>query len=208
MLLSHSQKDIDLQENWPIRFYESRDPLARLAALEARLSESPNNTEEHMRREVLLQRFPELKNGKQPERDGFIAAWMMLLIVGRSGVNFLNRKKLKKDIETQLNALGILNCSTDPALLTREWESFASLWIETCVQDRTYTSTAFGMFHLKDDRLAGKIAAEIDEATRLIPAKFGYEAECAAFRAVVVRSFEQRIENGGYYWQRYMSAQE
>lgn len=98
MLLSHSQKDIDLQENWPIRFYESRDPLARLTALEARLSEAPDNTEEHKRREVLLQRFPELKNGKQPERDGFIAAWMMLLIVGRSGVNFLNRKKLKKTL--------------------------------------------------------------------------------------------------------------
>ncbi len=208
MLLSHSQKNIDLQENWPIRFYESKDPQARLAALEARLRADPNNPEEQRRREILLRRFPELKNGKQPERDGFIAAWMMLLIVGRSGVNFLNRKKLKKDIETQLNVLGILNCSTDPALLAREWESFATLWIETCVKDRTYTSTAFGMFHLKDDRLAGKIAAEIDEATRLIPAKFGYEAECADFRAVVIRSFEQRIENGGYYWQKYMSAQE
>lgn len=208
MLLSHQQKDIDLQEDWPIRFYESKDPLARLDALEARLRDLPENTEEHARREILLKRFPELKNGKQPERDGFIAAWMMLLIVGRSGVNFLNRKKLKKDIETQLNALGILNCSTDTALLAREWESFAALWIETCVQDRTYTSTAFGMFRLKDDRLASKIAAEIDEATRLIPAKFGYEAECADFRTVVIRCFEQRIENGAYYWQKYMSAQE
>lgn len=208
MLLSHSQKDIDLQENWPIRFYESREPLARLAALEKRLSASPSDPEDRKRREILLQRFPALEQGKEPERDGFIAAWMMLLIVGRSGVNFLNRKKLKKDIETQLNALGILNCSTDPALLAREWESFASLWIETCVRDRTYTSTAFGMFHLKDDRLAGKIAAEIDEATRLIPAKFGYEKECADFRAVVVRCFEQSIENGGYYWQKHMSAQE
>lgn len=208
MLLSHQQKDIDLQEDWPIRFYESRDPLARLDALEVRLRELPENTEEHARREILLKRFPELKNGKQPERDSFIAAWMMLLIVGRSGVNFLNRKKLKKDIETQLNALGILNCSTDPALLAREWESFAALWIETCVQDRTYTSTAFGMFRLKDDRLASKIAAEIDEATRLIPAKFGYEAECADFRTVVIRCFEQRIENGAYYWQKYISAQE
>ena len=208
MLLSHQQKDIDLQEDWPIRFYESKDPLARLDALEARLRDLPENTEEHARREILLKRFPELKNRKQPERDGFIAAWMMLLIVGRSGVNFLNRKKLKKDIETQLNALGILNCSTDTALLAREWESFAALWIETCVQDRTYTSTAFGMFRLKDDRLASKIAAEIDEATRLIPAKFGYEAECADFRTVVIRCFEQRIENGAYYWQKYMSAQE
>ncbi len=207
MLLDHKQKEIDYREDWPRHYYESREPLARYQALQALLREMPDSSAEQRRLEVLLLRFPELEKGKAPEKDGFIAAWMMLLIIGRSGVNFLNRKKLTREIREQLAGLGIFDGQPDECLI-REWESFASLWIETCVKDRTYTSTAFGMFHMKDERLALKIAGEIDEATRLIPAKFGFEADCISFRETVVRVFQQRIENGAYYWQRHMSDQE
>ena len=124
---------------------------------------------------------------------------MGLLIDGRLGTNFLNRKKRARDIRQYFTTLCVLDEEVDEVLL-EEWRQFARFWIESCAGDRSYDSTAFGLFRLGDERLGKKIAAEIHEVTSTIPARFGLAEELRAFRRVMKETYIAMVDHGDRYW--------
>lgn len=125
----------------------------------------------------------------------YIAAWMNILIEGRMGTSFLNRGRVERRLRSFYAELD-LEEETEAEARRERWERFAALWIETCVRDRTYSSAAFGMFHLKDETLARKIAAEIDEVTRQIPARLGMEERCRELRRIFIGQYLRMIPQG------------
>ena len=125
----------------------------------------------------------------------YIGAWMNILIEGRMGMNFLNRGRVERRLRGFYAELD-LEAETEAEARRERWERFAALWIETCVRDRTYSSAAFGMFHLKDETLARKIAAEIDEVTRQIPARLGLEERCRELRSIFIGQYLRMIPQG------------
>lgn len=199
-MLLHKEKapTIDYKANWPAHYYDIPDIDTREKLL-LEMVEEYGDADDQRRLAILRKRYPVVAQKNAPRKDAFVAAWMNLLIDGRLGTNFLNRKKRERDIRQYFTALGILNDTPD-AILLEEWRQFARLWIETCVGDRTYDSTAFGLFHLSDERLGKKIASEIHEVTGLIPARFGLREEVRCFREVMKDTYISMVDEGARYW--------
>lgn len=199
-MLLHKEKApvIDYKENWPAHYYDITDIDTREKLL-LEMVEAKGDVDDQRRLDILRKRYPATSQKNAPRKDAFVAAWMNLLIDGRLGMNFLNRKKRERDIRQYFTSLCILSDTVDEVLL-EEWRQFARLWIETCVGDRTYDSTAFGLFHLSDERLGKKIASEIHEVTGIIPARFGLREELRTFRSVMKETYIAMVDDGARYW--------
>lgn len=194
-LREHEEAEIDCREDWPRHYYEITDIDQRENILKEMLETLPAMQEENLRRlEILQKRYPQEPRIQGKRRDNFIAAWMLLMITGRTGVNFLNRKRTEREIRSCLRDFGLLDFPQDD-LLRAEWRDFAALWIRTCAQDKAYSSTAFGMLRLKDSTLAEKILSEINEVTLRIPQKFGLEQKVLPLREIMLAAFSRMIPN-------------
>ncbi|ETP72194.1 hypothetical protein UYO_1795 [Lachnospiraceae bacterium JC7] len=211
LLRNDENENIDYEENWPLHYYEIKDIDKRerilkkvISGLQSEINssgvQSPDEalSQNERRLEVLLKRYPE-KKVNDLRMDNFIAAWMNMLITGRLGINFLNKGRIKKEVTGYLKDLCILDFPQDEILMD-EWEDFAKFWIKSCVEDKTYDSTIFGLIRLSDKNLASKIAGDILDISYFIPLKFGYEDDCKAFRAVLKKTYISMIDNGEKYW--------
>ncbi|MBP3240647.1 MAG: hypothetical protein J6M92_08885 [Oribacterium sp.] len=205
LLRSEDKQHIDYEENWPLHYYEIKDINERERILKKLISESSDGEEglsQNKRRlEILLKRYPETTI-KGTRKDNFIAAWMNLLITGRMGINFLNQGRIKKEVMGYLKDLCILDFPLDDILIA-EWEDFAGYWIKSCIEDKTYDSTIFGIIRLSDKNLAMKIVSDMIDMSYNIPGKFGLESYCEPFRAVLKKKFISMIENGDSYWNEF-----
>lgn len=190
---------INYKEDWPTHYYDIEDIDTREKILTEMLEANAGDRNDRRRLELLRKRYPANERTGAKRKDAFVAAWMGLLIDGRLGTNFLNRKKRERDIRQYFTTLCVLDEEVD-AILLEEWRQFARFWIESCAGDRSYDSTAFGLFRLGDERLGKKIAAEIYEVTSTIPARFGLEEELRAFRRVMKESYIAMVDQGERYW--------
>ena len=204
MLLNHEKTaPVNYLENWPEHYYDIKDIDEREALLLQVLNDHPESKEDQRRLLLRRKRYPDKKLPNGVRKDNFIPSWMTILIEGRTNLHFYNRRRIEQEIRRCFTALCVLEDTPDPVLLN-EWRQFAHLWITTCVNDRNYQATAFGMFRMKDQTLARKIAAEINEVTRVIPAKFGIEKEVGPFREIMRHAYINMIENGDQYWQDFI----
>lgn len=138
---------------------------------------------------LLEEKKPEITE----EQRQYMTAWMNILIDGRVGMNFFNRKRLEKKLRSYYEALDVWS-DTDSEKKREGWSAFAKLWIESCVRDKTYSSAALGMFHLKDETLARKILGEIREVTELIPDKIGLREELRSLRETFLEQYHVLIQ--------------
>ena len=187
-------------------------PAGRSADENMRLKTLKKQVEDDRRRLlVFLKRYPEKTKRGRMRRDGFVAAWMDILITGRQGNGLFsgrrNQTRLRKDLED----LGVLNCEED-AFLHEEWENFAKAWLEMCATDRNYTTAAFGFFHLQDESIAAKIARELDDVTRKIPEQMDVcrsdeeRRRLENFRNAVLNVYADNIEDGRNIFNREISS--
>ena len=189
----------DYMEEWPLHYYEIEDISEREHALTAFLAQHPDSLDDQKRLVLLHKRFGDHTANRG---DRFMAAWMMIQISGNSSVHFLNRKRMEKELRKNLQALCILDFEKDD-ILVQEWYDFARRFLYSCTSCKSYGSTLFGMFPLKDKTVAAKIASEIDHVTRIIPLTFGLAKECEPFRQIIVDTYIKTIENGQSFWDDY-----
>ena len=191
-------------EEWPLHYYEIEDISERESALKMFLEQHPDSADDQKRLMLLHKRFGSNLpySGAANRGDRFMAAWMMIGISGNSSVHFLNRKHMEKELRQNLEALCILNYEKD-AVLTQEWQDFARRFLYSCTSCKSYGSTLFGMFPLKDKTVSAKIASEIDHVTRIIPLTFDLAKECEAFRQVMIDNYITTMENGKSCWDSY-----
>ncbi len=144
-----------------------------------------------------------LRNEEKPEiteeQRTYVKAWMNILIDGRTSIHFLNRKRMEKKLKEYYADFQIWE-KEDPNEMSEKWREFAKFWIETCIKDKNYSTTAFGMFPMKDDTLARKIADEINDVTLIIPDKIGIKDDLQDFRTVVTDTFISMIPEGRKYF--------
>ena len=186
-------------EEWPLHYYEIEDISEREQALTTFLELHPDSLDDQKRLVLLHKRFGDRTESRG---DRFMAAWMMIQISGNSSVHFLNRRHMEKELRKNLEALCILNFEKNDILI-QEWCDFARRFLYSCTSCKSYGSTLFGMFPLKDKTVAAKIASEIDHVTRIIPLTFGLAKECEPFRQIVVDTYVKTIEDGQACWDRY-----
>ena len=90
-------------------------------------------------------------------------------------------------------------------LLRLEWKAFAKFWMETCIKDKSYSSTVFGFVRMKDESLAKKLAQEIGDVCVFIPRTLGLEERAVPLRNAVVKAYEEMIYQGRRYWDALMA---
>jgi hypothetical protein len=202
MLAKTGIKPDDIFENWPEAYYEEESLARRKEYLEAYLKDHPSSESDQRRLNILGQRFS--VKGKQ-EVDQFIRAWMMIKICENDRLSFLNRKSKEKELRENLRQLCILDSEKNDELI-REWRDFARKYLIICCESRSYRTAAFGLIPMNDEKTAMRIAREVDLVTRIIPARFGLEEVCSAFRETVVDVYCSLLENGKEYWQSYLES--
>ena len=155
---------------------------------------------------------------------------MSILISGRTGIYFWNKKSKKKELkelldifdfpeekkryenqieqkeevkytgETGRNAPTTEKESLQDFCKVAEWKAFASFWIETCVEDKSYSSTVFGLLRMKDESLAKKMAQDIADALYFIPRSLELLEVAEPLRKVLVDCYCKSIFQGEKYW--------
>jgi hypothetical protein len=112
-------------------------------------------------------------------------AWMMIQVIGQTSVNFLNVKKLAKEMRTHLTAL--LENGADYL------KEFAEYFIDSCKDSKSYRAAIFGTMSMSDAGAATKLAEDIDQVTGRIPGRFGLEADFAPVRTAFFAVFKEKI---------------
>ena len=232
MLYNEEMKiDTDPFSDWPKAYYKERDPLKRevfvkgkierLKNADAEGSLEDNSREEEKKREeerlsVLYERYPSLKEKKAGKAgifqngntvvDRYMFSWLNILICGRAGIHFWNKKSLKKEVAELLDIFHLSEEEAGESLVElrkSEWESFASFWIETCVGDKSYSSTVFGFLRMSDESLAKKMGREIADAMVFIPRALGLEEKAKPLKEVFMQCYCKSIYQGEKYWEEF-----
>lgn len=174
--------------------------------------------EEEKRLSVLYERYPSLQDRPLRESkafqknpvivDRYMYSWMNILIAGRTGIHFWNRKAVKKELEKLLDVFVPDGKRKEQAELSqlrrREIECFALLWLESCVKDKSYASTVFGMIRMSDESLSRKMAEEIGEVLLFIPAAVGLEEKARPVKEVFLELYFRKINGGEEQWKTVM----
>ena len=227
----------DSFSDWPKGFYEERNPekrekliLEKIRRLQGEVPEEQSEKEkreekrveekrvEEKRLSVLYERYPSLQDHPFRESkafqknpvivDRYMYSWMNILIAGRTGIHFWNRKAVKKELEKLLDVFvpdgGAEAGEELSRLRRREIECFALLWIESCVKDKSYGSTVFGMIRMSDESLSRKMAEEIGEVLLFIPAAVGLEEKARPVKEVFLELYFRKINGGEEQWKTVM----
>ena len=232
MLYNEEMKiDTDPFSDWPKAYYKERDPLKREVFIKGKIerlknadaegSLEDNSREEEKKREeerlsVLYERYPSLKEKKAGKAgifqngntvvDRYMFSWLNILICGRAGIHFWNKKSLKKEVAELLDIFHLSEEEAGESLVElrkSEWESFASFWIETCVGDKSYSSTVFGFLRMSDESLAKKMGREIADAMVFIPRALGLEEKAKPLKEVFMQCYCKSIYQGEKYWEEF-----
>ena len=223
--------DTDPFSDWPKAYYKERDPLKREVFIKGKIerlknadaegSLEDNSREEEKKREeerlsVLYERYPSLKEKKAGKAgifqngntvvDRYMFSWLNILICGRAGIHFWNKKSLKKEVAELLDIFHLSEVEAGESLVElrkSEWESFASFWIETCVGDKSYSSTVFGFLRMSDESLAKKMGREIADAMVFIPRALGLEEKAKPLKEVFMQCYCKSIYQGEKYWEEF-----
>ena len=251
-------KEVEKEErnpflDWPKAFYEERDPEKREALIIEKLNSLGQEQKdkalaekqigekriEEYRLLLLRKRHPLLEKKRvetggffqndNPCLDKYMYAWMSILISGRTGIYFWNKKSKQKEIrelldifefpeekslpENKMKKKDAADRSTEAdkheesankmlqnACKLAEWRAFASFWIETCVEDKSYSSTVFGLLRMKDESLAKKMAQDIADALFFIPKSLGLLEVAEPIRKTFVDCYCNSIFQGEKYW--------
>ena len=174
--------------------------------------------EEEKRLSVLYERYPSLQDRPLRESkafqknpvivDRYMYSWMNILIAGRTGIHFWNRRAVKKELDKLLDIFVPDGKTKEQAELSqlrrREIECFALLWLENCVKDKSYGSTVFGMIRMSDESLSRKMAEEIGEVLLFIPAAVGLEEKARPVKEVFLELYFRKINGGEEQWKTVM----
>lgn len=202
MLLKETNgKQTDFLQDWPLHYYELPTAAERILALDEAARQGLSTDLDEYRRALCEKRF--FSKNKEGTTDAFMNAWMMIKASAAAGVSFLQRKRLKRELEEYMDILCLtgFDSENEKSLLARrdEWTDFAKRFIHSCTDSKAYCSTLFGFVPIKDSVIAEKIASEILLVTEQYPSRLGYAAEFAPLREVMCTTYCQMIHNGESY---------
>lgn len=207
MLLKNNQMDeTEYLKDWPAHYYEIPTGLKRKEALEKAEKEGFAVSSDVYRRKLCEKRF--FTGNRDGTVDLFMRSWLMIKAAGDSGLPLFGMKKVKKELETQMENLCLPGyealCQEERTALREEWGDFAERFIDACAQSRNYGYTLpwLGLGRCSDSAIAEKIAVEIFFITRDYPAHFGMEAQFLPLREVMCETYLRMIANAGEYLDR------
>lgn len=189
-----------MNNKWLKEYYASKDLFDRKEMLE---KESKENHSEEIKKisEMFNKRF-DFSN--KNVIDNFVAAWMTMRMYANSSFFSANIKKAEEEITRESKRLCVLDNEIDEYLI-KEWHNFASFYLHTCLNSRTYGARFLTYFRLKEDELALKIAEDIDYGTRAIPAIANLRDKYEKLREIMIEEYKKEIPDGEKHWKNYLA---
>ena len=123
-------------------------------------------------------------------------AWMMIQVIGQTTVNFLNVKKLAKEMRQHLATLlatgAAVNGSSEcPEETAGSLDEFAEYFITSCKGSKSYRSAIFGTMTMSDEGANTRLEEEIDLVTRQVPERFGLEGSFEPVRTAFLNALKR-----------------
>ncbi len=194
----------DYLADWPAHYYEIPTAAEKIEALESIEKQGIATASDTYRKALCEKRY--FSKNKKGTVDSFFSAWMMIKASSASGISFLTRKKLQRELEGYMEDLCLLRFpyENEEALAVRaeEWRAFAIYFIQSCSDSKSYCSTLFGIVPIKDSIVAEKIANEILLVTSEYPKQFQLAEAFAPLKEIMCEVYCQMIENGETYLHR------
>ena len=113
-------------------------------------------------------------------------ALLMIQVMGQTSVNFLNKKKLGREMQEHLSAFD---------LEEGELIEFAEFFVQSSMNSKAYKTAVFGAIPMSDAGAATRLAADIDEITRVIPGRLGMEIDAGNLRTALLSVYKKLIPN-------------
>jgi hypothetical protein len=110
-------------------------------------------------------------------------AWMMIQVIGKTSIYFLNKGKLAKEVEEHLEVLE-----------KADLKEFSSFFIDSCLGSKAYTTAVFGTLSMSSAGAATRLAKEIDEVMGTIPEKLGLSQKSEPIRQLFLESFREKVD--------------
>ena len=202
-MLFHAQPDEASIRDWPLHYYEIEDVNVREACLMQYLKAHPDSKTDERRLQILHKRYG--KYQKKNRGDGFMRAFMMILVAAVNDFHSLNINAKERELIDNLRQLAVLEFKRDN-LLTEEWKDFSRRYLKSCIYSPSYRSALFGAVTLSDKTVALKIAGEIDLATRREPQSFHLEEECRQLHDIMKQTYIDMVDGGQKYWDAHMKS--
>ncbi len=126
-------------------------------------------------------------------------AWMMIQVIGQTSVNFLNIKKLSREMREHLEVLRSAVEKTEPfregTADGAEQISFPEYFIGACLGSKSYRTAVFGTMQMSDAGAATRLAQDIIAVTGTTPSRFGLEQEARPVHEAMMKAFRGAVEN-------------
>ncbi len=134
----------------------------------------------------------------------------MIQVLGQTSVNFINKKKLTRELAGYIDTLtgkeqlkpsdavspasGKAPSETDDPQdrsPKSELDEFAEFFVDSCLNSKAYGTAIFGTIPMSREGVKTRLLQDIDEITVTIPKRFGLEKESAPIRDALLRAFEK-----------------
>jgi len=182
------------QFEWPDDYYMETDGMRRKALLDQALA--AEDTEENRMRLLLWNKRYTDHKGKYDGTDHFFRVWVDLPFIVKECNSFLGKKKAGKRKAEVLETLGLNIPEEKPEyrdVWYREFVNFCSTYIQISRNDRSYSTTLFGIGAIPEDSLLKKIAADLCKRTIEYPCLLGIGDKTELLAAAAKSAF------AGYY---------
>ena len=114
-----------------------------------------------------------------------IKAFMNIMVTGQISVNFLNARKLKREMSEAF-----------ATFKGEDINGFADFFVDSTLHSSGYRKTLFGTIPMSDGGAAAKLAEDIDEITGTIAGRFGLLEEARPLRAALFIAYLSQVKDG------------
>ena len=118
-------------------------------------------------------------------------AWLMIQVIGRTSINILNARKLKKEMEEYID---VLMAPGSGGNQEEKLLDFADYFIDSCLSSKAYSTAVFGIMSMSEAGAATRLAQDILEITHDIPKRFGFEEKSVLIRNAFLTKFTEKIQ--------------
>ena len=178
-------------------YYRETNPVKRRRILEKAIAEGEDTEENRIRKELYDVRYSGTSEvSRDTPADGYLGLWMLLEYNKNTGTGlFSSVKRPRREIRKRLDALKIQEYIQKgelyESLVRAELSHMVRTYLSLCKTDRSYSSGVLGLLPLGDERVEGKMRADVREIARELPKTLGLEEELAPITRAIEEVYEE-----------------
>ena len=178
-----------------LEYYKEAEPMKRKALLEQSIAAGEDAEGNAIRKELWEIRYRgKSESNKESRADGYLAMWMQMEFnKGASGKLFGlrgARKEMQKTMDKLQFSRYLNGNEREKELYYRELLHMVQLYIELCLEDRSYGTYFAGLINMKKEKIREKLQKDLFEVGVQLP----YDLELEDFQLVskAVREMYER----------------